>query len=210
MSKICLKFDSYYASWVQPVWRLCYVMARQSGAAQDLAFQAFLRLGASDAQEAAAQTLLFSSAVRQGEAYFSRKLRRMPRRDSLSRAPFPTSDALYAFLKLPFLRRCALCLFADGFAPADIAHILRIRPAHANRLCADPGIDGWQEALRAVVLPDGDVQQLSDRIYERFEVRSVGVENAIHDARQTFDRIAPWLALLVLAIFALSLWLTAR
>ena len=154
MSKICSKFDSYYASWVQPVWRLCYVMARQSGAAQDLAFQAFLRLGASDAQEPAAQTLLFSSAVRQGEAYFSRKLHRMPRRDSLSRAPFPTSDALYAFLKLPFLRRCALCLFADGFAPADIAHI--------------------------------------------------------HDARQTFDRSAPWRALLVLAIFALSLWLTAR
>ena len=51
---------------------------------------------------------------------------------------------------------------------------------------------------------------LFDRIYQRFAERSVGVENAIHAVRQVFDRVAPFLALGVLALFALSLWYVSR
>ena len=35
---------------------------------------------------------------------------------------------------------------------------------------------------------------MSDEIYARFEERSVGVENRIHDFRIGFDRLAPYLA----------------
>ena len=46
------------------------------------------------------------------------------------------------------------------------------------------------------------------RMYTRFAERSVGVENFIHDARNLFDRAAPWLALAVLALFAVSVLYT--
>ena len=54
------------------------------------------------------------------------------------------------------------------------------------------------------------MQRLSDRVYERFAERSVGVENAIHAVRQGFDRVAPFLALAVLALFAFSIWYVGR
>ena len=59
-------------------------------------------------------------------------------------------------------------------------------------------------------MPEEDVQALCDRVYERFAERSVGVENAIHAVRQGFDRIAPLLALAVLALFAFSVWYVGR
>ena len=62
----------------------------------------------------------------------------------------------------------------------------------------------------AVAQEEDDVQRLSDRVYERFAERSVGVENAIHAVRQGFDRVAPFLALAVLALFAFSIWYVGR
>lgn len=49
---------------------------------------------------------------------------------------------------------------------------------------------------------------MNDRIWQRFSERSVGFENSIHQARRTFDRIAPWLALAALALFAFAYWYT--
>ena len=123
---------------------------------------------------------------------------------------FPVTDGLYALMKLPLARRCALCLTAEGFTQEEIAAILRVRPHKAARLCADPGIPHWREDVMAVAQEEDDVQRLSDRVYERFAERSVGVENAIHAVRQGFDRVAPFLALAVLALFAFSIWYVGR
>ena len=50
----------------------------------------------------------------------------------------------------------------------------------------------------------------SDEIYARFAERSVGVENRIHDFRIGFDKIAPYLALAVLAIFAIAVFVSVK
>ena len=69
-------------------------------------------------------------------------------------------------------------------------------------------IPGWQEAVDSVLLTEDEQYVMNDRIVERFAERSVGVENFIHDARNLFDRAAPWLALAVLALFAVSVLYT--
>ena len=51
---------------------------------------------------------------------------------------------------------------------------------------------------------------MSDEIYARFAERSVGVENRIHDFRIGFDKIAPYLALTVLAIFAIAVFVSVK
>ena len=156
--------------------------------------------------------LLFERAVYLGFDYFGHKPHRLPKIETIKngRLIFPVTDGLYALMKLPLTRRCALCLLAEGFTQAEIAAILHVRPAKAARLCADPGIARWREDVLAVAHTDEDAQRLSDRVYERFAVRSVGVENAIHAVRQGFDRIAPFLALAVLALFAFSIWYVGR
>ena len=215
MAKICESFDSFFESWRQPLWRLCFVITRGRAPADELAFQALLRLGAAKnpgigAQEA--RMLLFERAVYLGFDYFGHKPHRLPKIETIKngRLIFPVTDGLYALMKLPLARRCALCLLAEGFTQAEIAAILHVRPAKAARLCADPGIARWREDVLAVAHTDEDAQRLSDRVYERFAVRSVGVENAIHAVRQGFDRIAPFLALAVLALFAFSIWYVGR
>lgn len=214
MSNICVSFDSFFEKWHEPLWRLCFVITRGRAPADELAFQALLRLGAAkdpDIGESDARMLLFSSAIRQGEDYFTRKPHRRPRPEAIRRGlGFPLTDGLYALMKLPLTRRCALCLSAEGFSHAEIAAVLRVSEARAERLCEDPSIPGWREDVLAAGHTDEDARRLSDRVYERFEVRSVGVENAIHGVRQGFDRAVPVLAVIVLAIFALSIWYVSR
>ena len=210
MAKICNEFDSFFDAWHQPLWRLCFLITRGKAPAEELAFQTFLRLGA--AKESGlgmeqARTLLFERAVYLGTDYFIHRPHRLPRRENMGIA---VTEGLYRLMKLPLNRRCALCLSAEGFTPEEIAGLLHVRPARARRLCADPGIPHWREDLLAVCHSEEDAQLLNDRIYERFSQRSVGVENAIHAIRQGFDRIAPYLALAVLALFALSIWYVSR
>ena len=45
---------------------------------------------------------------------------------------------------------------------------------------------------------------MKDKIYLRFSERNVAVENEIHRAGRRFDRIAPFLALAVLALFVFA------
>ena len=215
MAKICASFDSFFESWHQPLWRLCFIITRGRAPADELAFQALLRLGAAKDPhigEQDARMLLFERAVYLGFDYFGHRPHRLPKIETIKngRLIFPVTDSLYALMKLPLARRCALCLLAEGFTQEEIAAALRVRPAKAARLCADPGIPHWREDLLAVAMPEEDVQALCDRVYERFAERSVGVENAIHAVRQGFDRIAPLLALAVLALFAFSVWYVGR
>ena len=215
MAKICASFDSFFESWHQPLWRLCFMITRGRAPANELAFQALLRLGAAKDPhigDGEARMLRFERAVYLGFDYYSHRPHRLPKIETIKngRLVFPVTDGLYALMKLPLARRCALCLTAEGFTQEEIAEILRVRPAKAARLCADPGIPHWREDLLAVAMPEEDVQALCDRVYERFAERSVGVENAIHAVRQGFDRIAPLLALAVLALFAFSIWYVGR
>ena len=215
MSKICTAFDSFFDSWQQSVWRLCFIITRGRAPADELAFQALLRLGAAknpDIGEAQARMLLFERAVYLGVDYYGHRPHRLPKIETIKngRLIFPVTDGLYALMKLPLPRRCALCLAAEGFTQAEIAAILHVRPERAARLCEEPGIAHWREDVLAIAHTDEDAQALSDRVYERFAERSVGVENAIHAVRQGFDRIAPYLALAVLALFAFSVWYVGR
>lgn len=215
MSAICTHFDAYYDAWSSKTGALCYLLCRNRHDALDVAFQSLLRLGgAKDREigEAEAKSLLFKSALRLSDDYYLKKMRRLPSKKKLRAAtlPFEMTDALYAFLKLPFKRRAALALSCFGFDKAEIAALMNIKPQAAEKLLADPGIPGWQDAVSSVMLTEDESLILNDRIYERFAVRSVGVENAIHDARNAFDRCLPYLALAVLLIFAFSVWFVSR
>lgn len=215
MAKICNEFDTFFDSWHQPLWRLCFLITRGKAPADELAFQTLLRLGAAkepNLEKEQARMLLFERAVYLGTDYYIHRPHRLPRRETIQRGElcFPVTEGLYKLMKLSLNRRCALCLWAEGFTPEEIAGLLHVRPARALRLCTDPGIPHWREDLLAVAHTDEDAQALSDRVYERFAQRSVGVENAIHALRQGFDRIAPFLALGVLALFALSVWYVSR
>jgi len=215
MSKICTHFESYYEQWHREIGALCYILCRDRSGANDVAFQTFLRLGGAknpEIGEQEARFLLYNSAVRLCDDYYLKKMRRMPGRRKLQaqNLPFPVTDALYAFMRLPFRRRAALTLMQFGFSQDERAKILGVRAGTAQKLTADPQIDGWQEALESVGLTEDEALIMNDRIYTRFAERSVGVENAIHDARNAFDRALPYLAAAVFFICALAVWYVQR
>ncbi|MBQ2949207.1 MAG: hypothetical protein IJD94_09595 [Clostridia bacterium] len=215
MSAICTSFDTYFDAWCRQAGALCFLLTRDARGADYACFQSFLRMGAAKNPaigEDDARRLLFSSAVRLCDDFFLKKPHRMPSKTRLQEQnlPFPITDALYSFLKLPFARRAALALHHFGFPVSEIAVFLRRREAAVHPLLADPGIPGWQEAVDSALMTEGEAQTLSDRIYERFAERSVGVENAIHDARNAFDRAAPYLALFVLALALFAVWFVQR
>ena len=215
MSKICTHFDSYYNNWCRQTGALCYILCRQRRGGLDVAFQTFLRLGGAKNPEISqedARLLLFGSAVRLSDDFYLKKMHFLPSMKKMQTMdlPFPVTDSLYAFLRLPFRRRAALALAHFGFAPEEIAAILGVRAGRAAALVRDPAITGWQEALESVMLTEDEQLIMSDRIYTRFAERSVGVENAIHDARNAFDRALPYLLAAVLAVFALAIWYVRR
>lgn len=215
MSKICAHFDSYYEKWNREIGALCYILCRSRSGSSDVAFQSFLRLGGAKdpaITEKDARILLFNSAVRLSDDFYLKKMRRNPSRRKMEaqNLSFPITDALITFLHLPFKRRAALALMQFGFSQDEISEILGVHAASVQKLISDPGIEGWQEALESTKLTEDEALIMNDRIYTRFAERSVGVENAIHDARNAFDRALPYLAAAVLAVFALAVWYVRR
>ena len=194
---------------------MCYILCRDRQGANDVAFQSFLRLGGAknpEIGEADSRFLLYNSAVRLCDDYYLKKMHRMPSRRKLEAQdlPFPVTDALVAFMRLPFRRRAALALSHFGFSQDELAKILSVRASGVQRLIRDPGIPDWQSALDSTKLTEDEALIMNDRIYTRFAERSVGVENAIHDARNAFDRALPYLAAAVLFIGALAIWYVKR
>lgn len=108
--------------------------------------------------------------------------------------PFPITDNLCVFLKLPLAQRGAFCLAHAGFSEAEIAKIAGKSAAHFA-CSSTPKADSAREAVSSILFDEGDADAMSDEIYARFAERSVGVENRIHDFRIGFDKIAPYLAL---------------
>lgn len=215
MSQICHHFDTYFEAWNAQIGALCFLLTGHRSDSRDVAFQTFLRLGGTknpEIEKSEARMLLFASAVRLCDDYYLKKLRKPQSRKTLEmqNLPFPVTDAVLVLMRLPFRRRAALALSRFGFSLQETAQILHIRPSAAEKLTADPQIPGWQSALDSMAMTEDEAYILSDRIYERFAVRSVGVENAIHDARNAFDRALPYLLAAVLAVFALAIWYVRR
>jgi len=211
MSRMITHFDAYYDTWSAQIGALCCLLCRNRRDSLDVAFQSLLRLGgAKDCEigESEARMLLFKSAVRLCDDYYLKKMRRLPSKKKLlaQNLPFEMTDSLYALLRLPFKKRAALALSHFGFSQSEISEILRVRPQTVVSLLAAPAIPGWEAALDSLLLTEDEQLVMSDRILERFSERSVGVENAIHDARNLFDRAAPLMALGVLALFAFSVF----
>ena len=211
MTAICHYFDDYFDKWAAQTGALCFLLCRDRAGADYATFQSLLRLGGTknkDIPEQEAHILLFKSAVRLCDDYYLKKMRLAPtaKRLALQDLPFAVSDAHLALLRLPFRRRAALALAQFGFSGDELAEILGVRTSALARLTADPGIPGWQDALESMKLSEDEALIMNDRIYTRFAERSVGVENAIHDARNAFDRALPYLALAVFALFAAAVW----
>ena len=137
MNTLCDSFDPYFERWYAEVYRLCLVLTLHPKDAQQLLFDAALRLGAAKDPhigEEAAKALFFESAVRLCEDYYLRRMRKAPRRESLSAAlSFPLTDALWTLMHLPFKKRAALCLLHAGFTPQQAAKMAALRTAPATR-----------------------------------------------------------------------------
>lgn len=207
MNTLCDSFDPYFERWYAEVYRLCLVLTLHPKDAQQLLFDAALRLGAAKDPhigEEAAKALFFESAVRLCEDYYLRRMRKAPRRESFSAAlSFPLTDALWTLMRLPFKKRAALCLLHAGFAPQQAAKMAGLRAAPAQD-------SGMAQALESICLSPEDAQAISDRVYDRFSERSVAFENKLHSIRSQFDRIAPYLALAVIALFLFAAWFSAQ
>ena len=214
MHAVCEGFDDFFSAWHADVYRLCFAMTASAKDARDLTFKTFLRLGAAKdpkIKEKGAKFLLFSSGYTLCVDFFGKKMRRMPSRKALEamNPPFPVTDNLCVLLKYPLARRGALCLAQIGFSEAEIAKIAG--KSAAQFACAStPETAAAREAVSSIVCAEDDADAMSDEIYTRFEERSVGVENAIHDFRIRFDRLAPYLALAVLTVFAVAVYVSVK
>ena len=233
MHAVCEGFDDFFAAWNQDVYRLCFAMTENAKDACNLTFKNFLRLGAAkdpQMKEKDAKFLLFSSGFTLCVDYFGRKMRHRPDRKALDamNLPFPITDNLCALLKhplklrgtllnvfmtlicaYPLARRGALCLAQSGFSEDEIAKIAG-RSAAQFACASTPEAASAREAVSSIVFAEDDADAMNDEIYARFEERSVGVENKIHDIRIRFDQIAPYLALAVLAIFAVAVYVSFK
>lgn len=209
MKAVCYGFDDYFSAFSGDVYRLCLLLTRHPKAAKAHTFEAFLRLGAAKDPNIGrndAKNLLFSAALRLCEDYYLRRMRRAPGRADLLAMDFPVTDALFAALRLPTAARRALGLTLAGFSADEIRQLAGKSAARA----AESLSPIHMEAVRAVCLSEDDAQTLSDDVYARFAERSVGVENALHAIHFGFMRVAPYLALLVLALFALAVGVSIK
>ena len=201
-------FDSCLQSEGNGLHRLCFLLVRDPREAEEVAFQALLRLAARKENDPRDdRTLLYSAALRLSSDWFGRKLRKAPREDALrDTAYYPLDNAMLSLLRRPFSTRAAAGLSAAGFSEEEIRKLAGSRTAQA--LARIP--EEEMEAARKAFPWEDRIPLLSDRVYDRFSERSVPVENAIHEARIRFDRLSPILAVLVLLFFFFCVWFAGR
>ena len=206
--RIFAGFDACLSREGESLHRLCFLLVRDPREAEEVAFQSLLRLAAKREDDARDdRTLLYSAAVRLSRDWFGRKLRRAPAEGDLrARSYYPLNAALLSLLRRPFSARMAAGLAAAGFSEGEIRRLGGMRAARALR--SIPAEE--TEAVRTAVPSGGRVPLLSDRVYDRFAERSVSVENAIHEARIRFDRLAPFLAIAVFLFFLFCIWFAGR
>ncbi len=204
-------FDACWEAEGETLWRLCAGMTRGNPAAVELTFQSMLRLAARDEKDQREDgTILLSSGFRLCEDWYYRKSHRRPKDEVLRRRagrlglPEEHTAAFLRYSRLSLRLRAACALSASGKTREEIESLIGRRAAQS----LDRLPEGIMDCLRALSPTEDDLSQLSDRVYTHFETRTVSLENKLHSIRAGLDRAAPFLALAVLALFALALWMT--
>lgn len=208
MAITCTNYDTWIAYWHAEIYRFCLVLVLDTKTAEEMTFQAFLRLGAGQPgmDEASARMTLYAAAFTVSEAYHLKKLRRKPSKKKLGvLLGIDEMDPFIAYLRMPILcRASAYLLHIASFSPEAAGKILHVRPNRAAHLGNLPDMEKIRAACNAFN-PGGNAQNdLSDRLYVRFSERNVAFETRMLDLRQRFDRIVPYLALFVLILFAFA------
>ncbi len=204
-------FDACFEKEGAALWRLCAGMTRGDPAAEELTFQSLLRLAARDSRDQREDGIvLLSSGFRLCEDWYYRKSHRRPK-DAVLRSRAARlglaeeqTETFLRYTRLSLRSRAACALYASGLSREEIARVLgRGALRHLDRLP-----DGVTGCLRSMTPTEDALSQLSDRVYTHFETRTVSLENRLHALHAGLDRAAPYLALGVLALFALALWMT--
>lgn len=206
--RVFIGFDDYLAREGVNLHRLCFLLVRDPAEAEEITFQTLLRLATRKESDAGDERLqIFTDAIRLSRDWYGRKLRKAPTEDKLCTSSFYSMNAeLLSLMRRSFAARLAAGLAAAGFTDAEIRQLGGVRARKA--LLSIPPEE--LAAARSAVPAEDRVLLLSDRVYDRFAERSVSVENAIHEARIRFDRIVPFLALIVLAFFFFCIWFAGR
>ena len=214
MHAVCEGFDDFFSRWYPDIRRLCFAMTENDKRRAKSGVQNFLtswRGQRPTNQRKRRKIPAFLKRLHALRRLLRPKLHRLPGRKALEgmSLPFPIADNLCVFLKLPLAQRGAFCLAHAGFSEAEIAKIAGKTAAHFA-CSSTPKADSAREAVSSILFDEDDADAMSDEIYARFAERSVGVENRIHDFRIGFDKIAPYLALAVLAIFAIAVFVSVN
>lgn len=213
MAISCTNFDLWLANWHEEIYRFCLVLVLDTRVAEEMVFQAYLRLGASTPgiDEAEARRVLYSAAFRVSGAHQLKKLRRRPGKKTLCEAFEETSaEPLGTYLRKPLLcKAAAFLLHIASFSPETAGKILGISPSKASRLGNIPNMDAIASACFALRRSENAKSDLSDKLYVRFSERNVAFETRMLDMRHRFDRIVPYLALGVLLLFAFAVYYTS-
>ncbi len=198
-------FDSVYAAESASVYRLCFLIARDPDEAHKLTFDSFLRLGGMKEDDLRdPRMVLYRNAVILCEDWMARKIRKKPyiSENGKKPFPFPYEDNMKPFLLSSYARRMALGLCCAGMSPEEGRKLAGYMVSRKMRKLKDEEM----QLAKKMIPPEDEISLLTDQIYERFAQRNVRVENAIHGVKSAFDRVAPYLAFLVLLFFAFCFW----
>jgi hypothetical protein len=152
---------------------------------------------------------LFSFVLRACEDFYYRKLRRTPKRKKLEgeALPFALTDPLWALMKQTFRKKARF--FLVNYLGLDETAVEQMT-GRAGALSTVYDNDTLTQAIAELSPPPDWADELMDRVVMRFDQRSVGVENRLLRVRSAWDRLAPWLALGVIALGAVAVWVASR
>jgi len=204
-------------TWYRQVYTCCFLLTRHEGSAKQTAMQTFLHLGAEKEcfpSLRKAELALFGWLLHNCEDFYYRKLRRIPRQQTLaSQLTFPLHADLYALLRQSLPQRIAFALHhVLGCTTEEAAMLMKKPLAVVNALLAgqESSAASMLTALNQLPLTIEDREQMHDDLHLRFTERSVGVENKLRDIRSRFQRFVVILAVAVLILFAFSIYYATK
>lgn len=209
-------FDTLLENWYSRVYQFCFLVTTQSSAADDLTFQTFLYAGSEPAPDTkeAQSVRLFALAWKSCEDYFYRKMRKRSSRESVEKewgfsSESSISDEEWNVLNSSPSKKAAWYLSQTAdFSSQDIAQILGCSVSHAQQMTGDHSLP-YPAALIEKIPPKESFDEMSDRIYLRFEQRNVGLENKLRNFRLFWDKAVIWIALAIVVLFAAAAFYTA-
>ena len=196
-------------------YRFCLLLIARPHAAEQAAFQSFLRLseerGALSAREE--RRRLYRALLRASEdAWYRRGSAPLKRAAFDELTGIASGDALWRLIRRPLKRKAAVFLvYGARFSPEDAAAVLGVRRERLEKwLAAENGAPEAIAALDALAPHGAWAEQLGDSVLMRWQERNVPLENALLRFRSAVDRLVPYLALAVLLLCAAAVWYTAR